>query len=396
MTLDLGPLSKQIKQMGEDARAKAAEPSCVAQALSLLRESAGDLAAIQGKIESSRTYWPVARPVESLDTRRPAPETPGEYPVIASDGSQIEPDRHGIALCYLINVGLALLRYGSESRAILRSKPVLNFADDDLYVISNNRRILVQGHLLAVRRSLAETDALVEMARELDRRLRIVCLQDGTLVMQTMEGWGLEEQVRDEMTQQFLRRLDDLRELHLPLASYISRPRSGEVAGLLRVLACPHSVANCGQHCRESIPTNSQPCNWLDGLYDRFIFQALPLGVGERSGLFLASSGISLQRYLEHKVHFFFLNTGSEIARVEVPQWVARDTEALNAVHAVVLDQCRRGGGYPRAISEAHERAVVTAADRETFWRLVESTLAGAGLRASSSEKLKSKRLRSL
>ncbi len=46
MTLDLGPLSKQIKQMGEDARAKAAEPSCVAQALSLLRESAGDLAAI--------------------------------------------------------------------------------------------------------------------------------------------------------------------------------------------------------------------------------------------------------------------------------------------------------------------------------------------------------------
>ncbi|MCL5961765.1 MAG: DNA double-strand break repair nuclease NurA [Chloroflexi bacterium] len=397
MTLDLGPLSKQIKQMGEEARANAAaEQSHLVQALGALREGAEDVDALRVKIESSQPYFLAARPLERLDARHPAPQSPNDYVVIASDGSQIEPDRHGMALCYLINVGLALLRYGGNAGAMLRSRPFLHFAEDDLYVVSNNRRILIQGHLLAVKRSIAETDALVEMARRMESSLPIVCLQDGTLVLQTLEGWGLEAEVRDEMLQQFLRGIDDLRRIRLPLASYISRPRSAEVAGLLRILVCPHQVADCSRLCREAIPSNAQPCGWLDGTSDRFIFRELPLGEGERSALFLAASGISLQRYLENKVHFFFLNTGREIARVEVPEWVARDAVLLNAVHAVVLDQSRRGGGYPRALSEAHEKAVITAADRETFWKLVESAMLGTGVPVATSEKLKSKRLRGI
>jgi NurA-like 5'-3' nuclease len=83
-----------------------------------------------------------------------------------------------------------------------------------------------------------------------------------------------------------------------------------------------------------------------------------------------------------------------EIARVEIPQWVAMDENLLNLVHALVLDQCRRGFGYPVALSEAHERAVVTAADRESFWQMVESSMIEEKLPSITSAKSQSKRTR--
>ena len=84
----------------------------------------------------------------------------------------------------------------------------------------------------------------------------------------------------------------------------------------------------------------------------------------------------------------------NEIARVEIPQWVATDESLLNLTHSLVLDQCQRGQGYPVALSEAHEQAVVTAADRENFWRLVESSLVEEHLPSLGSAKNQSKRTR--
>jgi NurA-like 5'-3' nuclease len=83
-----------------------------------------------------------------------------------------------------------------------------------------------------------------------------------------------------------------------------------------------------------------------------------------------------------------------EIARVEVPQWVAMDENLLNLTHALVLDQCRRGQGYPVALSEAHEQAVVTTADKENFWQLVDSSLMEERLPTLTSAKSRSKRTR--
>ena len=83
-----------------------------------------------------------------------------------------------------------------------------------------------------------------------------------------------------------------------------------------------------------------------------------------------------------------------EIARVEIPQWVAQDENLLNLTHSLVLDQCRRGQGYPVALAEAHEQAVVTGADRESFWQLVESLLIGEHLPTPTSAKSFSKRTR--
>ena len=99
-----------------------------------------------------------------------------------------------------------------------------------------------------------------------------------------------------------------------------------------------------------------------------------------------------VREYGEHAVCFFYLNVGREMARVEVPQWVADDAELVDLVHAVALDQCRRGNGYPPVIQEAHEQAVISAADRQEFRRLVEEALEDERLPTYTSQKQESKR----
>jgi len=73
---------------------------------------------------------------------------------------------------------------------------------------------------------------------------------------------------------------------------------------------------------------------------------------------------------------------------------VAANKDLLELTHSLVFDQCKRGHGYPVVLSEAHEQAVVTGADRENFWELVESTLIEEHLPGSSSGKSLSKRTR--
>ena len=85
---------------------------------------------------------------------------------------------------------------------------------------------------------------------------------------------------------------------------------------------------------------------------------------------------------------------GEEIARLEVPEWVARDPQSLALTHTLVLDQCRRGGGYPAAVIESHEQAVITGADRESFKVLMADALGRRRLPVYTSEKDRSKHLR--
>jgi hypothetical protein len=125
---------------------------------------------------------------------------------------------------------------------------------------------------------------------------------------------------------------------------------------------------------------------------DRELFGSL-LSTGERSELFINRSKV-IEQYGEHRIHFFYVKSDEEIARVEIPQWVASNQALLELTHGLVLDQCRRGQGYPVALSEAHEQAVVTSADKATFWQLVESILADGHLPSLISAKSRSKQTR--
>ena len=131
----------------------------------------------------------------------------------------------------------------------------------------------------------------------------------------------------------------------------------------------------------------------MAGVQDRELFSDL-LGQGERSALFISQSSVVRKRYGEHLVYFFYLRVDDEIARVEIPEWVAADESLLKLTHSLVVDQCRRGQGYPVALSEAHEQAVVTGADRENFWQMVENSLADEKIQTFTSAKARSKNTR--
>ena len=55
------------------------------------------------------------------------------------------------------------------------------------------------------------------------------------------------------------------------------------------------------------------------------------------------------------------------------------------------MEQCKKGQGYPVAISEAHEQAVISGSDRQRFKQMVEETLQRQGLPTYTSEKERSK-----
>jgi hypothetical protein len=364
-------------------------------ALEALGSPAIDLEALQKKIKASRTTWLVAELVEGLNKRYPAPPTPADFTVMASDGSHIDVDRHHATRCYLINIGAVVINYGSRPDASLTGTPRLYSADEDLIITppGGGREQPVEGTILGIKRSVEECRHLADLAAGQPAGSTSLALLDGTLIL-----WGLEaypEFVADVLLASgLLKCLDAMRGLNsdrrLALASYISFPRSTDVVNVLRVAICPNDIPDCDRDCP---PGKERDCEAVAGVRDRDLFINL-LENGERSALFISPSKIVREHYGEHRVHFFYLRVNDEIARIEVPQWVAENEDLLNLTHSLVLDQCRRGHGYPVVLSEAHEQAVVTGADRENFWELVESSLVEEHLPSPGSAKSFSKRTR--
>src|SRR5690606_20606097 len=60
---------------------------------------------------------------------------------------------------------------------------------------------------------------------------------------------------------------------------------------------------------------------------------------------------------------------------VEIPRWVAEDAGLLEFTQAVIYDQCQRGRGYPSALQEAHEQAVIGGDERRAVELLLEEAL---------------------
>lgn len=397
MSLDLTKVASQVG--GMVARLKAGgeqRQKRLNYALDILHNQATDLTNLTRKIASSKTTWLVAGLVDGLDKHYKAPPIPAEFTVLATDGSHIDVDRHRSTRCYLINIGSVIVHYGAHPSATLDSLPRLHFGDEDLVITPvgvRGREQLIEGALLGIKRSVDECRQLAELATKLPPHSLNLALLDGSLIL-----WGLEaypEFVTEALLAQgFLRCLEEIRQLNnsnrLSLASYISFPRSTDVVNALRVALCPHDPPDCDRYC----PAGSErDCDAVAGVQDRELLANI-LAPGERSAIFISGSSIVQKHYGVHQVYFFYLRVIDEVARVEIPRWVAVDESLLTLVHALVLDQCHRGQGYPVALSEAHEKAVVTTADRENFWQLVESSLAKEHLPSFNSAKSRSKRTR--
>jgi len=117
----------------------------------------------------------------------------------------------------------------------------------------------------------------------------------------------------------------------------------------------------------------------IDPLRDAAMWASL-LEAGQRSPLFRSSARI-LDLYKEHRIYFCYVHVGTEVARVEMPEWVAQNSSLLNQALSLILAQVNKGFGYPVALAEAHNQAVVRGGDRARFFALLEQQMIRAGLR---------------
>lgn len=270
-----------------------------------------------------------------------------DYIVMGIDGSQIYPDKHQGTTCSLINIGIVELSYGKQAHVSLCSEPlVLPPTHDEIGpwsvdAVNNYRQAL-------------ELSTGFERVTAGSATTSPILLFDGSLIF-----WHLspDEKTGDRyFFDNYMQSLLLLYEQKIITAWYSSLTRSKELVALLKATENLVAVEHAGKD--------------LSSVLDAHLVQFF-LQEGERSSVF-AHRGQIVEQYPDYaQPYFFYIHAGTEIGRVEIPAWIAHDDNLLESVARVIMDQLRKGNGYPVALAEAHEQAVVKGPDRDFFYQLI-------------------------
>lgn len=374
MALDFQQVHEQVRQLGEQAPQREQRLNELRQqAHELLERYAGDLDALRDRVAmivrghdpSLRCAVPVSEP---LTAHLALPELPPSLTILAADGSQIAPDRHAPVEYCLINVGAVQMRHGTAEPAVTKVTSQLFYAEE-----IETPTGLITDATLALRRDLNERRMLAELASRAEPP--VVTFTDGP-----MELWGGKDGTSEEATE-FQKSLEDyksvltrLNDLQVITAGYVDKPGANLVVRLLETM----------QISEERLPEirKHRP---LRGVRDFELFRGL-LGAGERSAVFALQSQSARSYPGPLALHFFYLNTGRSghpwLARVEIPAWVAEDSQMLDTLQATLVQQCRALGNrpYPYILHRAHETAVVTLQEREQVTEMISIELRRRGV----------------
>ncbi len=365
MPLNYRQIQAQVQEFGREAPQRG-------QALRALREKAQallnelDAETLTKRLDAALTADPrlrCARPAEEAPTARfPLPISPPKVYVLAADGSQINPDRHAPVLFYVINVGLVGIGFGLNEPPLEQVASRLYYGDQVL----TRHGIFSEGRV-ALRRDLQERTLLAGAAAAARERLGgeipLVTLTDGPLELWETRGDDQAAAQFDRALAEYLGELRRLRSIRAATGGYVDRPRADLVVRLLELTL----LTDLSQVGRE------RP---LFGVTDADLFRPV-LGPGERSAVFALQSQ-SAARYADDlALHFFYLNVGREehpaLARVEVPAWVVHTPSLLDALHAVLVQQCAALGtsAYPYLLHRAHEAALVSRQEKERLMEMI-------------------------
>jgi hypothetical protein len=374
--LDLTKLARQMQGLSQhltlEAAASRQRLELAQQHLKNAYESQQDLIDRQEKWRD-RILFANATPIEPLETCIDIPVPPKIHTVIATDGSQIAPNHHEIAYCYLLNIGRVVLHYGQNRHPLLDSLPEVFYRPEDLYM-SRQWGIRTE-EWMSFRRTASETTVLAELACTAKGEAPALAMVDGSLIYWFLEQLPMD--ARDRILPPILEAWQQMRNAQIPLMGYLSASRSIETMNFLRLLACPHPVPDCKSHCPNQL--EKVPCKIFEQLRDTSVW-ATRLKPGQRSTLWRSNSPI-LELYGDQTIYFCYVHVGTEIARIEVPVWVAENATMLDQALGLMLAQVQKGYGYPVAIAEAHNQAVVKGGDRARFFALLEQQMIKAGLK---------------
>jgi len=374
--LHLERLKRDIATLGEHAVTRQRQrDAAVKTALRWLANAPSPSMLRERVAQAADAERPVARPTGDAPLNRrfthTAPPARG-VTLVAVDGSQIPPDRHAAVLYYLIQVGGMIFRYDGQAPTP-HSEATLYFKERELY---DDEGLLITGQL-GMRRSVAEATYLAELVEETRAAQApspILALNDGPLL------WPYSGRSREEETAfpAYLAALDHIQKCGGVPVGFVERPGGSPLVELLRL----------GQ---ATVPDEVSP----HVLTDRALL-AQALAPGERS-VWLTRSSATNDRHARagQAVWFCYLNVGERgfpvIARIEVPDWAARQDAWMETLHAVLLHQARLLHGNPYVLARAHELAVVTGQDKAALESILHRRLLEKGLVVRVSEKARQK-----
>ena len=385
MALELNKLTKEVEALGESLAQRLAE---LAEQLPAARSALDAIGqaddVLLRKIDIAKRHrWAGAIPTgEPVNAAFGLPDVPTRYTVIAADGSQIYPDRHGVALYYLVNVGSIVFRCGVPFAPSTATQPQVYYQDADLIEDEGQQKPKVKIDAERDRAELAELARLSHL--EANQAPTVALLDNGLLLYLSLQTD--DQDLIKEMLDRYIDQLDSLRASGGVVAGVVDRPRAASVVRLLHLSSlAPDQVTD---QALRSLGT-------FERLTDAALFEFLQ--PGERSALFIHASPANEIYYAPrgHSLYFFYLNTGragrDALLRVEVPQWVAQDPARLNLVHMALAEQSRVSDGFPYVLMRAHELAVVTLPERRAFDEMVIGALIRQQLSPALSHKAQGK-----
>ncbi len=374
--LDLRKLVGQMQGLSQHLTLEAATSR---QRLELAQENLKQAFECQQELIERQEKWrdrilfANATPIEPLQTYIDIPIPPKVHTVISTDGSQIAPNHHEIAYCYLLNIGRVILHYGQNRHPLLDSLPEVFYRPEDLYV-SRQWGIRTE-EWMGYRRTASEITVLAELACSANTEAPALAMIDGSLIYWFLDKLPMD--ARDHILPPILEAWQQMRKAQIPIMGYLSASRNIEAMNFLRFLACPHPVPDCISYCPNQL--EYVPCKIFESLRDTSLW-ATQLQPGQRSPLWRSNAQI-LELYSDQIIYFCYVHVGTEIARIEVPAWVAENSAMFNEALGLMLAQVQKGYGYPVAIAEAHNQAVVRGGDRSHFFALLEREMIKAGIK---------------
>lgn len=180
-------------------------------------------------------------------------------------------------------------------------------------------------------------------------------LFDGSLIFWHLAGQS--EEVKKRYMLSYCQLLEQFYNNKTMVAWYISLPKSKELVNIVR---CAAAVDK--QFCTQQ----DQLAHVLDTTLASFF-----LTPSTRTTVFKSAHEICNEYPAHLQPYFFYMHVGTEIARIEIPAWIAADTAAVDAIARLSMDQALKGRGYPVVLAEAHEQAVVKGPDRDFFYQLI-------------------------
>jgi len=376
MSLEFNRLVEQVYRMGamlEQINQDHRDVLALAQARFA---AASDLKEVWRRIEWVRGsdisgYRGAAPPAiynaEPINATYDAPALPPSATLIAGDGSQIYPDADSPAHYYLLNVGLYTYRYGIDETPQALSLPTLFFHPAHVH---DKYGKLISARAVDDRRTVAEMRALADAAWELRGGSDpLLTLYDNRLMFLPSN----DAQDSDELMANFLAALTKLQDSGAILAGYIDKPRSKRFIQLLYLLSMEdEGQLKANQHLLSRAGD-------LEVLSDEWFFDVM-LRPGQRSAIMVQNSPQN-KAFRDHgedyEIAFFYLKVtnmhAQRVVRVDLPLWVARQPAQVDALHALLLDQCRLQGRnpYPYALTRADELAWVSHKDKAKLEELI-------------------------